>query len=262
MPRAPMVVALHGFTGSSESWNPVRRVVSSSIRFQAPPLPGHAGVDHPVDPTWTWADAVSSLGEGIRRWVRSAGAPALLVGYSLGARLGLGLLRSYPSLFRAAMLIGVRAGLDPAERDARVIRDDALAGRLEREDLEAFVDVWQGLPLFASQQSLPRAVLDDQRRIRLRHDPKGLAWALRALGPGRMPDFRPLLSSLELPIQVLVGEHDTRFQTQAETLANALPHGRCVIVPGVGHNPILEAPDAIGRAIHDLNRMTTKETEI
>ena len=235
---APLVVALHGFTGSGESWSPVRGALSSSIRFQAPILPGH-GRNPSVDPTWSWSDAVASLGSRIRGWVRSAGAPAFLVGYSLGARLALGLLRSYPSLFRAAMLIGVRAGLDPPEREARAIRDDQLAERLESEGLEAFVDFWQALPLFESQQNLPRAVLEKQRRIRLRHDPAGLAWALRALSPGRMPDFRAFLSSLELPIRVVVGEHDTRFHTQAETMASALPRrvrgsARCRPQPDLG----------------------------
>src|SRR5947209_7676452 len=72
------------------------------------------------------------------------------------------------------------AGLD--ERQERVTSDEALANSIEQQGLEAFVERWSELPLFASQAYLPEAVRAELRAQRLRNNPRGLANCLRGLG--------------------------------------------------------------------------------
>src|SRR6185503_10268185 len=105
---------------------------------------------------------------------------------------------------------------------------------LHERGLERFVDVWQALPLWASQGDLPDAVKEAQRAQRLRHQAAGL---------GQMPYLRPLLQLVRTPVDLLVGERDAKFVALAQELTQVLPHARLTIAPGAGHNLLLERPE-------------------
>ncbi|MDA8020264.1 MAG: alpha/beta fold hydrolase [Thermoanaerobaculia bacterium] len=252
MVQTKPIVALHGFTGGAASWLPLRELLPSQVGFLAPDLPGHAGWPGPLPSSFeTTIDCLAG-------WVADRTHAAHLVGYSLGARLALGLVVKYPDLFRSAVLIGVRPGLADGERQARISRDELLAEALARDGLEAFVEHWESLPLFATQRSLSESRRAEQRRLRLRHDPSGLAWALRVLSPGRMPDYRRRLDEIRCPVRVMVGELDTSFldiahglveRAKKETLQRqgSPSDVEIEVVPGVGHNLPLEAPEAVVR---------------
>lgn len=268
----PSLLALHGFTGAGCSWDAVRAHLPASWRVSAPDLPGHGGLatgaeDRPA----SFEACVDRLAARVRsRTGHHRVEPVHLVGYSLGARLALGLLVEHPDLVRTATLIGVRPGLSGAARAERARSDDELAGELLRHGLEAFVDRWQDLPLFASQRCLDADVLERQRSLRLGHDPGGLAWALRALSPGRMPDYRPRLASVDRPVVLMVGELDERFRKIVRE-SNALFQkkesrpGRATveveIVSGAGHNIPLEDPAAVAQAlVRTVQRCRPKES--
>ena len=104
---------------------------------------------------------------------------------------------------------------------------------------------WQAQPLFASQAQLPTLVLQQQQSARQQHYPQGLALALRALGLGHMPDFWPLLPQVRQPVQLVVGALDDKFVRLAEKALTLLPSATLHVVPGVGHNVVLEAPAAV-----------------
>lgn len=240
------LVCLHGFTGSSAAWDRVIERLDPAIVVHRPALYGHDPAGSP-EPLRDFGGEVDRLAGWIGEHCQS---PVHLAGYSMGGRLGFGLLARHRPLFASATLVGARLGLeDAAERRRRIADDQALADRIERQGVESFVDHWQGLALFASQQRLPPEVLASQRRQRLRHRPEGLAGALRALGLGRMPDYRPELATCTVPVHGLAGGQDEKFCRLAHALAESL---RCVtaeIVPGAGHNLTLEAPRAVSAAI-------------
>lgn len=240
-----MWTLLHGFTGSPDSWS---RVLSRLAIDRPPTVPwllGHG-------PDWN-SRAVDSFEAECAR-VRSADAdrerPRLLCGYSLGARLGLGILNLDPRQFDAAVFVGVHPGLeDDAERSARRDVDAGRARTLREDGIPAFVEAWEGLPLFASQSRLPEEVLEEQRRARLAHDPEGLARSLEVLGLAEMPGYGPSMASLEIPITIVAGSLDTKFSRLAEDLAAQHANVDAELIPGAGHNVLLEAPDAIARIL-------------
>ena len=237
------LVCLHGFTGAPDAWDAVLDQLPPEIDTVCPAIVGH---DPDIPLTGDFEHEVGRLARTLPR----AGAPYHLAGYSLGGRLALGLLVRHRELFASATLIGVHPGLGTrSRRRARVAADDELADLLEQGGVARFVDRWQSLPLFASQCDLPMDVVEAQRRQRLRHRPEGLAHALRSLSLGRMPDWRPALSGLDLPIRLMAGERDIRFRRLAEDMAQALPAASVEAVAGAGHNLILEAPAAVARAI-------------
>jgi len=243
-----MWMLLHGFTGAPRSWS---RVLAHAQLDPPPLIPALAG--HERD--WRSRD-VESFENEVTRLVSLASnvaQPRLLCGYSMGARVALGLLARQPQLFDAALLIGVHPGL--TDEDARAERHEVDASRartLREKGLEAFVAVWEELPLFASQRDVSRDALAEQRGVRLAHDPEGLARALDVLGLAEMPDYRAAIASLRIPIALMTGSRDLKFSGVAKALASENAHVDAEVIGGVGHNVVLEAPAAVAAALRGL----------
>jgi len=240
-----MWTLLHGFMGSPQSWSRVVARARLERRSLIPALTGHKR-------DWQ-SRAVDSFEGEVTRLVSllsDVEPPRLLCGYSLGARVALGLLARTPNLFDAAVLVGVHPGLgeDAARAERREV--DAHRARLLREQgLAAFVAEWEELPLFATQRGLSPEILADQRRIRLAHDAEGLARSLEVLGLGAMPDYGPALASIEIPITIMAGALDAKFSGIAKALAKGNAHIEVELANGVGHNVLLEAPNAVVAAL-------------
>jgi 2-succinyl-6-hydroxy-2,4-cyclohexadiene-1-carboxylate synthase len=175
---------------------------------------------------------------------------AVLVGYSMGARVGLGLLARRPPWLSRAVLVGGRLPpADPAEREARRRLEDGWCHRLRRDGLEAFLREWEAMPLWRTQADLPRARWERQREIRSRHDPEALAAAVETLGLARMPRQPDRLAAVEARVTLVVGSRDEKFAPLLRELAGVLPDAVSHTVPGAGHNVVLEAPDALARLV-------------
>lgn len=54
---------------------------------------------------------------------------------------------------------------------------------------------------------------------------------------------------LDVPALLLHGAEDPRPPWALDALAEALPQARVVVIPGAGHRPWVEAPDAVGAAL-------------
>lgn len=252
-PRA--LILLHGFTGGPEAWNGVLSElrVPSGVDVIAPYLAGHG--EHPellgVNPSNHSFDAeVDRLAKLCAERGVTATEPAFLVGYSLGARLAAGLLVKYPELFQRGMLVGVNPGLEThEERQLRLQKDEMLAQKAERLGLDAFLEHWQSLPLFDTQNRLPEATRQAQTLLRKRNTAFGLAFSLRTCGLAQMPNYTAPLSSLRLPLQLVVGERDARFVALSQRLSRVLTNASLHLVPDCGHNVPLEAPAALAALI-------------
>jgi 2-succinyl-6-hydroxy-2,4-cyclohexadiene-1-carboxylate synthase len=63
-----------------------------------------------------------------------------------------------------------------------------------------------------------------------------------------MPDLRGVLHVQPLRLQLLVGALDTKFCAIGQRLAASAPV-QLEIVPGAGHNLLLEAPERVMRVL-------------
>jgi 2-succinyl-6-hydroxy-2,4-cyclohexadiene-1-carboxylate synthase len=173
-------------------------------------------------------------------------APCAITGYSMGARLALGLLVAYPQLFTRATLIGVSPGLaSDGERLVRRATDEAWATMIEQRGVAEFADAWELQPSLRIVAQVPQERLHLAHTIRRQHSPAGLAWCLRTLGLSSMPDLFPELRKIRQPVTLVIGGEDAKFRGIAERMLPELEEGRMTIVPGSGHNVVLERPDVI-----------------
>lgn len=241
------LVLLHGFTGSPGSWSRVITQLPVGRRVLAPALAGHAPDAPPAESFMGEVDRLCSI-------VRAASdGPVHLAGYSMGARVALGMLVSRPESFARATLIGARAGLsDTAEREERRNWEQRWARMLEDEGIDAFVDAWEALPMWASQARVDPEKVAAQRRTRLAHEPSALASAMRALGLSATPDLTPRLEEVRVPVDLMVGARDEKFSRLADELLDRLPNARRLTLADAGHNLLLERPDAVADALNQV----------
>ena len=95
----------------------------------------------------------------------------------------------------------------------------------------------------------PAEVRERVHADRLRNTPAGLARALRGLGTGALPPLWDRLGELTMPVTLIVGERDAKFQAIAEEMGERMPNATRLIVPGAGHAVHLEAPAAVAQAL-------------
>ncbi len=81
-----------------------------------------------------------------------------------------------------------------------------------------------------------------------RNDPDALAWVLRGIGTGEMAPLWNRLAELQMPVMVLAGERDAKFQALGRQMVELLADTELVVVPG-GHCLPLENPAAIAEHV-------------
>ena len=253
------LLLLHGFTGSADAWGgEVLSGLSRGHRVVAVDLLGHGASDHSADPDrYRIEEVVRDLGQVLdaleiekARWL----------GYSMGGRVALAGAILRPARISTLILESASPGLSgEGERRARRRADEALAEGILRGGMEAFVDHWMGLPLFASQGKLPVKVREENRMRRLRNNPESLAACLRGLGTGAQASYWEDLPRVGVPTLLLAGEEDPKFSGLARRMADLIPGAELRLIPRSGHAIHLENPFAWLAAVQTF-RPETEQT--
>ena len=242
------VTLLHGFTQSGRSWQEVIAKMPEGWMWIVPDLRGHGD-------TQTRPGAPCSMDACMRDlemlWNHLGVARTHLVGYSMGGRLALHVAARRPERVLSLLTIGAHAGLEEEAREGRRQGDEALAKRIEQDGLEAFVDHWSSLPLFAGLERRGPAFLAQARAERMNNHVAGLACSLRGMGAGVMEPLWDDLISVRFPCTFVAGQLDHGYVTSARRLASTVPNGRVEVVPRAGHDVSHERPEAFARLLGD-----------
>src|SRR3984893_2314379 len=240
------VTLLHGFTQSGRSWLEVISRMPAGYMWIVPDLRGHGE-------TRTAPDAPCSMdactGDLVMLWDHLGIPRTHLVGYSMGGRLALHVAARRPQRILSLLTIGAHAGLEEEAREGRRRGDTALAQRIEDDGLEAFVNYWGGLPLFAGLERRGPAFVAQVRAERLNNHVAGLACSLRGMGAGAMEPVWDDLAHLTAPCTFVAGQLDHGYVASARRLAATVPNGRVEVVPRAGHTVHQERPDAFARVL-------------
>jgi 2-succinyl-6-hydroxy-2,4-cyclohexadiene-1-carboxylate synthase len=214
---------LHGFAGDPASWDEV------AIPGDRIALPGHIG-GGPVAIDWqTNLEAIAAR----------IGPCDVAIGYSLGARVALGLVAAGHA--PRAILISVNPGIADHERAARRAGDASWARLARTRGIASFIDAWQNQPLFATQHRAPLERRAARHARRLLLDPGQLADSLQAMGLAEMPSYR---DQVDQRVALIAGADDAKFTAIARSLPAPLQ-----LIADSGHDPLFEQPAALAQAI-------------
>jgi 2-succinyl-6-hydroxy-2,4-cyclohexadiene-1-carboxylate synthase len=238
------LVLLHGFGGTARAWDlVVGHLPQERYRPLALDLPGHGAL---ADAPWpiSFEGCVTSV-------LERAPERFVLAGYSMGGRVALHAALAAPERVLGLVLLGATAGIeDEHERSLRRESDGLLADELENGSFELFIERWRAQPLFEGE---PAEVSELARADQRRNRPEALAAVLRGIGTGEMAPLWDRLGELEMPVSVLVGDRDVKFQRAGRRMAELAPNARLRVVAGAHHLP-LENPAAVAAAILDAAR--------
>jgi 2-succinyl-6-hydroxy-2,4-cyclohexadiene-1-carboxylate synthase len=244
----PPLLLLHGFTGSVRSWDGIAPSLTASAQLIAIDLIGHGQSATPPDPArytleWCARDLASLLDTLHLTRVD-------VLGYSMGGRAALHFAVTAPERVNRLILESASPGIeDGAERAHRRASDAALAQRILNSGIVAFVAEWEQQPLLTLQPDVPQAVRARHHLQRLHNDPTGLANSLRGMGTGQQQALWARLAKLAVPVQLIVGERDARYEAVAQRMAALLPRGMIAVVQEAGHTVHVDQPRQFTRVV-------------
>lgn len=233
------IVFLHGFTGSTKSWHPVIEEWDD-FKIVLIDLIGHGETECPETvECYTMERQLNDL-DALFDQLKLNGLT--LVGYSMGGRTALAYTSCFPERIKALVLESASPGLkSEEERQERRMRDEGLAERIVAGGIINFVDRWENIPLFNTQKSLPEPVRQAVREERLAQNPRGLANSLQGMGTGAQDSYWERLDNLDMPVLLVTGQVDRKFDAIAGEMAGIIPDAVHKTIEG-GHAIHVEKP--------------------
>ena len=244
--EGPPITLLHGFTQSGRSWREVMSKMPAGWKWIVPDLRGHGETQTRQGSPCSMDACMEDL---LALWDDLGVERTHLAGYSMGGRLALHVAARRPDRVLSLLTIGAHAGLEEDAREGRLRGDEGLAERIEKEGIEAFVDYWGALPLFAGLQRRGPSYVAQVRAERLQNHVAGLACSLRDMGAGAMEPVWNELGQVTFPCTFVAGQQDHGYVASARRLAATVRNGKFEIVPRAGHAVHQERPDAFARLL-------------
>ncbi len=250
----PVIVMVHGFTGSKENWLPLMRVLAPNYRLIALDLPGWGDSERLKETDYGAAAQAERLAKFLRALpgiVGADGPPALLVGHSMGGQI-VGLLAArHPELVDRVVLMSASGVLfDENEFGLGVLAGDNPFGVGNRAELHRYLRIVFKQPPFVPWP------FDEAMVHRRRED---AAFEQRVLDDiGRGPDAFALqqeLAAIRAQVLLLWGRDDRVIDPSAIAVFEAgLAQSRTTLLNGCGHMPMMERTIETAAALKDFLR--------
>ncbi|HZY69580.1 MAG TPA: alpha/beta hydrolase [Thermoplasmata archaeon] len=238
------VVFLHGYPLDHRIWEPQLKRLSGGHRIVLLDLPGYG-----LARDWMVPDTLAGFAESVHSTLtRGLSEPVVLVGHSFGGYVALELYRNHPELFEGLVLVDTRS-----EPDTPEAREKRLATVRRLENTGQGLDVGESVRALVAPTTWETKgpILESIRGIVRSVSTPTIVGSLRAIAD--RPDLTPVLSSIRVPTLVIWGENDRLIPpTQSRSMVSQIPYGRGVGIPGAGHLPSVEAPEAFASALEDF----------
>jgi pimeloyl-ACP methyl ester carboxylesterase len=255
--EGPVIVLIHGITGTSETWREVLPMLVEDYTVVAPDLLGHGESAKPRGDY-----SLGAFAAGIRDLLVALGHQrATVVGHSLGGGVAMQFAYQFPERCERLVLVssgGLGPEVHPVLRAAAIPGSEvvlplitsspvlsiggAIGAVLSRFGLEPANDVGEIARGYASlcDARARRAFLHTLRAV---IDPFGQRVSARD---------RLYLAS-EMPTLIIWGERDPVIPIEHGRDAHAaMPGSRLEIIAGAGHFPHLDAPRRVAGALREL----------
>ncbi len=229
--EGPPIVLFHSLLADNTSFDAIAGPLSVGHQVVLLNLPGFGASDPAQGSLENVADRVAAA-------VKAMGftqAP-VFIGNGYGGFVAL--LTAIRHQGIAARLVLADCGAAFSESGRAAFR--GMSAVAAQKSLAAVADVAM-LRLFSPQfQSEHPDIIEERRKRFLAVDPQTFHNACSALAT---LDMREQLSSLTVPVLVLVGEHDEATPpVMSQELAALLPNARLKVIPGCAHVPQLQDP--------------------
>lgn len=268
------IVMLHGLGGSHLNWVRIAPELAAHHRVYAVDLAGFG-----LTPGTAQSATVQANADLVAEFLRQVvGAPAVLVGNSMGGMVSLLLAEAHPELVEGLALVDPSIPVPRQRADFQVAAQFALYATpfvgerylerrtrrfSDRQRVLSVVDLCFADPTKADPAVIDAGVALAAHRRTVPGQEAAFLGAARSLmrvlaAPGR---YQSLIRRISKPVLLVHGEQDRLVSiSAARAVAAENPAWETEFLPDVGHTPQLEAPDAVAARIatwlkaHDLDR--------
>lgn len=166
-----------------------------------------------------------------------------LFGYSMGGRLALKTALTSPENVKGLLLESTNCGIsDPDERKERRKTDAGRAQKIQ-QDFGHFLSRWKELEIFNSPLPENKSLIRDYQKMQSEQSPPALAASLTGFGTGSMTPVCSDLQNLELPVLLLAGSGDEKYQQINKFMEKQFPNATFSSIEA-GHRTHLDNPKA------------------
>jgi pimeloyl-ACP methyl ester carboxylesterase len=244
------LVMLHGLIGQAGSWHGLAGRLAKDFRVIALDQRGHGDSQQP-ETGYAPEDFVTDAAT----FCRQLGLDhPIIIGHSMGGRIGFLLAANHPELVRALVIIDI----GPEASESNIVETVKVIQSLP----ESFVSPEEYMAFM--QRWIP-ALSEEYREgflHALRRRPDGrwgwkfrLSAMIEAVTLARRREFWSELASITCPTLLIRGETSTEISPEvAERMARTIPHCRFVEVPGTGHFVHFEKLDTVEPVIRAFLR--------
>lgn len=236
--EAPPLLLIHGSGFSGASWNPVVPALAEHHHVIRIDLPGCGRSPRP--PSYdvsAQAGRVATLLDALDL------GPVTVVGHSSGGYVATALAERRRDLVRSLALVSTGPSLDaflPQPLLLRALTAPPLGALLWARRSDAMIR--RGISLTCARPVMvPDALVADVQAITYRTLRTVLRCNDAYLAEGSVPER---LAAIDVPLLVLFGAADRRWESSSAHRYDAVPNSRVVLLTDVGHLPMLEAPEA------------------
>lgn len=236
------LVVLHSLLADRHAFDPVLSALTAQHRVTLFNLPGFHGSQPPVLPLM---DAYcAAIEDGFQEF--GIGKDAVLVGNGFGGTVALAFAIAHPERISKLVLSDAAACFPPEGRQAFALMAEKVAnGGLGAVAEIAAKRVYSPAYLEAHPEKVA-----ERKEVLLDIDPKAFQAACKIL---QETDLVPLLSHLHVPTLVVCGEFDQATPPALNRqIAQKVAGARYIELPGCGHCPPLEQPEAFIAAIKEF----------
>ena len=237
---APAVVFLHGFGGSLQTWESWSRDLARDHRVVRYDLPGFGLTG--ADPTGDYSDARGTA-VLLALMQRLGIGRASIVGHSMGGRIAWTFASEHLDRVDRLVLVSPDGFASPGLVYGVAPKMPAMMRALPYV-MPPFLLRAAMAPAFVNERVLTPPLFRRYRDMMLA---PGVRRAIVArMSQSVLVDPRPLLRRIAAPTLLLWGEQDAMIPfSNAADFSAALPNATLVALPGTGHIPQEEAPDAV-----------------
>ncbi len=239
----PVVVLLHGVGSSADTWAELVPRLSPGRRYLMPDYRGHGASDAPAGPY-----VVGDFVEDLVRLLDELGIERVsIVGFSIGAVIGLAFALAEPERVASLVLLNSIAGRTPAELDRARTRLALIRSTPPAELAPASGERWFTDVFRAEHPELVEAELAIVSHV----DHSAYAAAYEVLVE---TDQLERAGEVEVPTLIATGERDLgSTPAMSGQLAARIPDSRFVVVPQLKHYMHIEDAAGIARLVDDFH---------
>ena len=238
---AGTLILLHAFPLNARMWEPQRSLAATGWHVIAPHLRGMDG-GHGETPVRSFDDAAGDIVDLMDQLHIES---AVIGGVSMGGYLTFALYRWAARYFTGMLLADTRPEADSSEAiDGRQRMLAALAEHGPPAVAEAMIPRLLGE---TTRQTRPD-IVEEVRRLVMSNPAEAIDGALIAMMT--RADSRPILSTIDCPVLIVVGEEDIVTPPAiSRDMHRVIPGSSIVTIPRAGHLPSLEQPTAFNTAL-------------